>query len=99
MSRKAKFIFIPVFILAFVNFAVFITIDIYLGGDALNGYAKDGHYFLCSHGRYTEVSGAVWTYSYYHAISMWITHLSVFVLAALFLYTGDMALEKHDKMA
>ena len=99
MSRRAKLIFIPVFILALVNFFAFFFIDLYLGGDALNGYARDGHYFLCSHGRYTEVSDAVWTYSRWHAISVIVTHASVFVLAAIFLNTGDMALEKKTPMA
>ena len=99
MSRRAKLIFIPVFILAFVNFFVFIFVDIYLGGDALNGYARDGHYFLCSHGRYTEVSQTVWTYSHWHAISVIITHASVFVLAVIFMNTGDMTLEKRSPMA
>jgi hypothetical protein len=93
-SRRAKFIFIPVFVLAFVNFASFWFIAVYIGGDAINGYAKDGHYFLASHGRFTEVSSAVWTYSYYHTISTWVTHASVFILLAIFLNTGDMAIKK-----
>ena len=98
-SRRAKFLFIPAFIFAFVNFAVFISIDIYLGGDALNGYAKDGHYFLGSHGAYTEVSRFVWTYSYWHTISVIVGHGSVFLLAAVFLITGEMVLEKKLPMA
>lgn len=81
--------------MAIVNFAAFIIINIYIGGDAINGHVTDGHYFLGSHGRYTEVNRAVWTYSYYHTISMWITHLSVFVLLAIFLNTGDMRIEKR----
>jgi len=50
MSRRAKLIMIPVFILALISFFSFIFIDLYLGGDAVNGYVRDGHYFLCSHG-------------------------------------------------
>ncbi len=99
MSRRAKLVMIPVTILAFVNFFTFIFIDLYLGGDALNGYARDGHYFLCSHGRYTEVSRDVWTYSYWHAISIYVTHGLVFVSGAIFLNTGDMVLEKRAPMA
>ena len=56
MSRRAKVTFVPAFVLALTNFAVFIALDIYLGGDALNGYARDRQYFLCSHGKYSEVS-------------------------------------------
>ena len=98
MSRRAKLIMIPVFILALINFFSFIFIDLYLGGDAVNGYVRDGHYFLCSHGYYTEVSRAIWTYSYWHAMSVFVTHGMVFVSAAVFLNTGDMALEKRAPM-
>ena len=53
-----------------VNFAAFVLIATYLGGDALNGYAKDGHYFLAMHGHTFEVSRAVFLYSKWHAISL-----------------------------
>jgi len=66
-------------ITAIINFALFIIIDLKLGGDALNGYQKDGRYFLASHGAYTEVSEAVWTYSYCHVIAVLITHSAVFI--------------------
>jgi hypothetical protein len=94
MSKK-QFIFIPAVVIAIVNFAACFIINISIGGDAINGHVTDGHYFLGSHGRYIEVSRAVWTYSYYHTVSMWITHLSVFILAAIFLNTGDMKIEKR----
>jgi hypothetical protein len=90
---------IPAISLAFVNFFSFFFVSLYLGGDALNGYARGGHYFLCSHGRYTDVSEAVWTYSHWHAISVIVTHVSVFVLLAIFLNTGDMVLEKQSRTA
>jgi hypothetical protein len=32
-----------------------------LGGDALNGYVRDGHYFVGSHGSYSEVGAGEWT--------------------------------------
>ena len=73
-----------VFYLAAVNFLSFVSISIYLGGDALNGYTKDGHYFVSSHGWHTEVSRAVWIYSYCHAISVFVT----FGLVPVFLIIG-----------
>ena len=99
MSRRAKRTFVPAFVLAISNFAVFIALDIYLGGDALNGYAREGHYFLCSHGRYTEVARAVWIYSYWHTTSIFVTHGLVFLLAVIFLCTGEMTVEKKRRMA
>ena len=51
---------------------------------ALYGCPKDGHYFVCEHGWYTEVSRAVWIYSCCHAISVWV----VFGLVPLSLIYG-----------
>lgn len=65
--------------LAFVNFLAFFLIALYLGGDAWNGKVDGGRYFLMSHGKYTEVSQAVWTYSWWHVISVCITHPLAFV--------------------
>jgi hypothetical protein len=43
-----------------------------LGGDAYYGHSDGGHYFLGSHGRMTEVSRAVFLYSYWHVhIMLW----------------------------
>lgn len=66
-------------IVAVLNFVVFVVVAITIGGDALNGKIEGGHYFLASHGVYTEVSDRVFTYSRLHAISMVITHLLAFV--------------------
>lgn len=56
------------------NFAVFWLAALYLGGDAVNGHAAGGHYFLSNHGRFTEVSRSVFTYSKWHARSLWVSH-------------------------
>ena len=61
-------------IVALVNFFSFIAIDLYLGGDALNGRQAAGHYFLANHGRMTEVSRTVFEYSQWHALSLFVTH-------------------------
>ena len=63
-------------LVALVNFVLYVIIAGTHGGDAWNGYRKDGRYFVSEHGRITEVSRAFWTYSYYHTIFLWITHLS-----------------------
>ncbi len=89
MSIKTRrYLCIGIFILAFVNFAAFWLIAVYLGGDAINGRITDGHYFLMAHGRYTEVSAAVFTYSKWHVYSVWITHPLAF-LAALAYFRLD----------
>ena len=63
------------------NFLMFWIGAVLLGGDALNGKVENGHYFLGSHGRFTEVSFDVFTYSQWHTRSVFVTH-SLFFAAA-----------------
>src|SRR4051812_13264385 len=97
LSHRAKLVMVPVAVVAALNFVAFFCGDVWLGGSAQNGYAKDGHYFLGSHGRYTEVTKTVWTYSCYHGTSVLMTHGSFFLLVVGFLITGDMVLGKERR--
>jgi hypothetical protein len=74
-------------IIAVINFATYIIVDMRIGGDAMNGYIQNGSYYLGSHGRYTVVTKTIWTYSYYHTIAVWITHGSVAIGVAILLNT------------
>jgi hypothetical protein len=49
--------------LCWTNFAVFIVGTFILGGDAWNGHATNGHYFVADHGHLTEVTKAEFVYS------------------------------------
>jgi hypothetical protein len=69
-----RWLLIVIGCIGIVNFAVFFIGSIYFGGDAVNGYSCKGHYFLGSHGRYTETTKAVYTYSRWHVYSLFITH-------------------------
>lgn len=57
-----------------LNFLVFVVIAIAIGGDAVNGRIVDGHFYVANHGRLTEVSQAVYTYSLWHVRSIFVTH-------------------------
>jgi hypothetical protein len=54
----------------FVNFAAFLLGVAVVGGDAANGYAEGGRYFLSFKGEITEVTRAVCVYSYVHLLSL-----------------------------
>jgi hypothetical protein len=49
------------------NFFVFCLIAQLLGGDAVNGEAVQGRYYLADHGFLTEVDRRTWLYSWVHA--------------------------------
>lgn len=75
MRKNTKlFLCKVIFYLGLINFIVFFVLDLYLGGDAVNGKIYHGHYFLMSHGRYTEVAKEIFNYSKWHVYSIWATH-------------------------
>ena len=66
---------IAIIFIGLLNMAVFLAIDLRLGGDALNGKASSGHYYVYGYqpktGQkgYTEVSEATFRYSKWHGYS------------------------------
>jgi hypothetical protein len=80
-------------VVAAINLFVFIAGSLYLGGDALNGYHNSSGYFVCAHGSCTEVSEAIWTYSYWHAWSATALILLVFFELGVFYCTGLVTFE------
>ena len=63
-----------VFAIAVINFIAVYLVTNLLHGDGLNGFVHNGHYFVNSHGVYTEVTEQIWTLSRYHMLSLFITH-------------------------
>ena len=72
-------VWIWVFVLALLNFFAFIVAALYLGGDAVNGKIENGHFYLASHGHYTEVSARAFAYSKRHTYSVFLTHSLAFI--------------------
>src|SRR5262245_15825485 len=62
------------FVIGVINFIAFFINTFMIGGNALSGYANGGHYFVRNEGRVTEISAAMWTFSWYHTISVFVTH-------------------------
>lgn len=60
-------------VIALINAVTFMSIATWLGGDAINGGASGGHYYLKGHGPRFEVSHGTWIYSRIHAISTMIS--------------------------
>jgi hypothetical protein len=92
-SHRAKQVLYPSVGISAICFLAFVGGSLYLGGDALNGYFRAGHYYLCSHGSCGEVTSAVWHYSYWHAIAAFSGIALVFAEVAIFLNTGDIQWE------
>jgi hypothetical protein len=47
----------------------FMVGTVILGGDAINGHAANGHYYLDGKGHLTEVSRTIFLYSKWHSIT------------------------------
>jgi hypothetical protein len=73
MSIRGERVALVLLLVGLLNFALFVTGSIVLGGDAVNGKIEDGQYYVGGKGLYFAVSPGVWIYSYIHVISVWIT--------------------------
>jgi hypothetical protein len=55
-------------------------------GDGLNGFVRDGHYYVSAHSVDTEVSQTAWEWSRAHATSVLITHPIAMVALFYFMF-------------
>ena len=89
-SKRAKWVIYPTAAVAITNFGALIIASAYLHGDALNGYVRAGHFFVCAKGRIcNEVSSVAWHFSYWQEWSVIAGILLVFVENVVFQRTGD----------
>ena len=65
--------------IALINFGVFVIIAIIIGGDAINGFTKDGHYYLKLGAYINEVSHPVFIYSKIHFYILIVNYVVAFV--------------------
>lgn len=77
-----------VFTIAIINFLLFVFIAILIGGDAVNGHAENGRYYLANHGELTEVNYLVFMYSKIHVYSVFVTHPLAMIAGFLYWITG-----------
>src|SRR5262249_13583102 len=80
VRRKGRWILIEGICL--LNFLSFMTVDVMIGGSAPLGKNTGNHFFVGDHGRLTEVSHLVYSYSWVHSLSQLVT-LPLFVVAAV----------------
>ena len=76
---------VVVFAGTMANFAIYWHIAVAIGGDAVSGKVVAGHYYVFSHGQFTEVPAWLYRYSRAHTISTWVT-LPLAVIGWLFMY-------------
>lgn len=62
--------------IALLNFLLFMLFSSYLGGDAINGFQKNGEYYVSYGHTNTEVSRLLWILNTIHFFSVIITHLA-----------------------
>jgi len=74
--------------IAIINFLLFFIIGLLIGGDAVNGYAENGHYYLANHGEFKEVNYFIFMYSKIHVYTVFVTHSLFFIAGFLYWITG-----------
>ncbi len=84
-----------IFYLGMLNFLLFFISSLLLGGDGLNGKIEAGHYYLGSHGDYTEVILPIYLLSRAQGILFFVSWPFVMIAALLVLGVGGS--ERNDK--
>jgi hypothetical protein len=82
-------------LLGVLNFSAFFIHALVLGGDAVNGKYDNGHFFVKSHGKYTEVTESQFDNSRRHLHSMIATQVGA-VFGALLLWLGPSSATWRD---
>ena len=62
--------------IAFTNVFVFLAVNVFLLGGGVASEIRNGHYYLNNHGRFTEVSRAVYLYADIH---FWVTWILILI--------------------
>lgn len=55
-----------------INFLWTLSLSAQYGGSALNGFVRDGHYYLGQHGTYTQINQATWELIRLHELVVWL---------------------------
>jgi hypothetical protein len=65
------------------NFVVYVAVASWLGGDAVNGRAEAGHYFLAWHGHLTAVSRRMFEFSRWYTYILFVHFAVAFLLGVI----------------
>ena len=88
--RFARRAAVALFLVAFVNFVWFAVGVTIAGGHALDGgTVVDGRYYFDNNGTPVQVTRFAWNYTYFHAISVFVTQpLGIFGTAAFLMFAN-----------
>lgn len=78
-----------------LNLTAFFAHSLYLGGDATRGKYDHGHFYVKSHGKYTEVTEAQFDRNKLHAKSL-IASFVGGLLGALLMWLGPSSATRHE---
>jgi hypothetical protein len=56
-----------------LNYGIWLKESLDLGGNALSGDVRDGHYYVANKGQYVEVTPEEWEHSRVHTLSIFVT--------------------------
>jgi hypothetical protein len=91
-------------ILGLSNFIIYAVVYAIIGGDAPNGYIRDGLYYVRGHfvhrtiGYEQDVPKWVWVYSYLHSISIWPSIAAVLLAMLVLARPHILATYQHGVM-
>jgi hypothetical protein len=87
LARWAPWIAVGAIVIGGVFGIAFIGYSLALGGDAINGFERNGHYFVSAHGADTEVSQSQWLLSRTLGVLTYVTFPVAFAAMAFLLFS------------
>jgi hypothetical protein len=73
---KRRLLYFCIAVIGFINAFVFLAINAFFLGGGVASEIRNGHYYLNNHGRFTEVSRAVYLYADIH---FWVTWILILI--------------------
>jgi hypothetical protein len=71
-----------------LNYGVWLKESLDLGGNALSGDVRDGHYFVANKGRYAEVTPEEWQHNRLHTQSVIVTQPVMLIALGYLVWTA-----------
>jgi hypothetical protein len=71
-----------------LNYGIWLKESLDLGGNALSGEVRHGHYLVANKGRYVEVTPEVWEHNRVHTMSIFVTQPIMLIALGYLVWTA-----------
>ena len=81
-----------------LNYGIWLKESLDLGGNALSGDVRDGHYYVANKGRYVEVTPEEWEHNRVHTLSIFGTQPPMLISLGYLVWTAARRRRSRDEV-